>query len=139
MSLHGGVAIVADTWWQAQSARAKLRVTWNEGPTAADSSDGFAKRALELSEQPPSIKLYNDGDTEKALQGAARVVEAAYFYPFLAHAPLEPQNCTAHYKDGKMEIWVSTQPPREGRQVVAETLGISERDITDHFTRDGGG
>ena len=139
VSLHGGVAIVADTWWQAQSARAKLRVTWNEGPTAADSSDGFAKRALELSQQPPAIKLYNDGDTERALQGAAKVVEAAYFYPFLAHASLEPQNCTAHYKDGKMEIWVSTQTPREGRQVVAQNLGISESDITVHFMRTGGG
>jgi isoquinoline 1-oxidoreductase beta subunit len=139
VSLHGGVAIVADTWWHAQSARAKLRVTWNEGPTAADSSDGFAKRALELSQQPPAIKLYNDGDTERALQGAAKVVEAAYFYPFLAHASLEPQNCTAHYKDGKMEIWVSTQTPREGRQVVAQNLGIAESDITVHFMRTGGG
>ncbi len=114
-------------------------VTWNEGPTAADSSDGFAKRALELSQQPPAIKLYNDGDTEKALQGAAKVVEAAYLYPFLAHASLEPQNCTAHYKDGKMEIWVSTQTPREGRQVVAQILGIAESDITVHFMRTGGG
>ncbi len=139
VSLHGGVAIVADTWWHAQSARAKLRVTWNEGPTAVDSSDGFAKRALALSQQPPAIKLYNDGDTERALQGAAKVVEAAYFYPFLAHATLEPQNCTAHYKDGKMEIWVSTQTPREGRQVVAQNLGMSESDITVHFMRTGGG
>src|SRR5258705_334420 len=78
-------------------------------------------------------------DTTKALPGVAKVVEAACFYPSLGHASLEPQNCTAHYKDGKMEIWVSTQTPREGRQVVAQNLGMSESDITVHFMRTGGG
>jgi isoquinoline 1-oxidoreductase beta subunit len=139
ISLHGGVAIVADNWWQAQTARQKLEITWNEGPTAADSSAGFARQAEELSQQPPAIKLYNDGDAEAALQGAAKVVEAAYSYPFLAHAPLEPQNCTAHYQDGKLEIWVSTQTPGEGMRVVASLLGMRDADITVHFTRAGGG
>ena len=139
VSLHGGVAIVADTWWHAQQARAKLKVTWNEGPTASNSTEGFNRRAQELSKQPPQIKLYNDGDTERALAGAAKTVEAAYYYPFLAHAPLEPQNCTAHYKDGKLEVWVGTQTPREGRQVIAQSLGMAESDITVHFVRMGGG
>jgi isoquinoline 1-oxidoreductase subunit beta len=140
ISLHGGVAIVADNWWQAQTARQKLQVTWNEGATAADSSAGFAQRAKELALQQPALKLYNDGDAEAALQGAAKVVEAEYFYPFLSHAPLEPQNCTAHYKaDGKLEIWVSTQTPGEGRLVVASLLGIPDSDITVHFMRAGGG
>jgi isoquinoline 1-oxidoreductase beta subunit len=66
-------------------------------------------------------------------------VEAAYYYPFLAHAPLEPQNCTAHFKDGKLEVWVGSQTPREGRQVIAQSLGMSENDITVHFVRMGGG
>jgi isoquinoline 1-oxidoreductase beta subunit len=140
ISLHGGVAILADSWWQAHTARQKLEVTWNEGPTAADSSTGFAQRAKELAQQQPAVKLYNDGDAEAALQGAAKVVEAEYFYPFLSHAPLEPQNCTAHYKtDGKLEIWVSTQTPGEGRLVVAGLLGIPDSDITVHFMRAGGG
>ena len=139
VSLHGGVAIVGDSWWHAQQARKQLKVTWNEGPTAADSTEMFAKRALELSQQAPTIKLYNDGDAERALSGAAKTVEAAYYYPFLAHAPLEPQNCTAHYKDGKLEVWVGTQTPREGRQVIAQSLGMSENDITVHFVRMGGG
>ena len=139
VSLHGGVAIVADSWWQAQQARSKLKVTWNEGPTASNSTEGFNRRAQELSQQPPQIKLYNDGDTAGALSGAAKTVEAAYYYPFLAHAPLEPQNCTAHFKDGKLEVWVGTQTPREGRQVIAQSLGMAESDITVHFVRMGGG
>ena len=140
ISLHGGVAIVADNWWQAQTARQRLQVTWNEGPTAADGSVGFAQRAKELAQQTPAVKLYNDGNADAALEGAAKVVEAEYFYPFLSHAPLEPQNCTAHYKtDGKLEIWVSTQTPGEGRLVVASLLGMPDSDITVHFMRAGGG
>src|SRR5690606_12650099 len=66
-------------------------------------------------------------------------VEANYSYPFLAHAPLEPQNCTAHFHDGRMEIWSPTQAPQNGRQVVARTLGPDESAITVHLLRSGGG
>ena len=136
--LEPGIAIVAETWWAAQSARQKLNVKWDEGPAAQQSSEAFARQAEELSKQPPARKLKNDGDVEGALQGAARVLEAAYSYPFISHAALEPRNCSAHYKDGKLEIWSTTQQPGRGRALVSKILGIPESDITVHLLRAGG-
>jgi len=137
--LASGVAVVARSWWAARKARAQLVIDWNEGPAASQGSDAFAKRALELSHEAPAISIARDGDVSAALSGAAQVVEAAYRYPFIAHATLEPQNCTARVRDGKAEIWAPTQNPDSGRKIVAKTLGLSEADITIHMTRCGGG
>ena len=137
--LLGGVAVVADTWWAAKKAREKLEVQWDEGPTATHSSAWYARRAAELAQGPAARTLREDGDVDAALKGAAKTVEAAYFYPFISHATLEPQNCTAQFSNGKLEVWAPTQNPQPGRQLVAQTLGIPETDITIHITRSGGG
>lgn len=135
--LLGGVAIVADNWWAAQTARSKLEVKWSENTKADQSSAEYARRAEELSGKPPARTLRRDGDFDAALKSAAKTVEASYFYPFLAHASAEVMNCTARFKGGKMEIWAPTQTPGSGRELVAETLGIPEGDITIHLTRMG--
>jgi isoquinoline 1-oxidoreductase beta subunit len=137
--LASGVAIVADSWWQAMTARRKLRVEWNVSDAVAQSSQSFAAQAAKLAKQTPEVQIRVDGDAETALKGAAKVIEAAYSYPFIAHATMEPQNATSHFSDGKMEIWAPTQFPGTGKTLVAKTLGIPEKDITVHVTRSGGG
>jgi isoquinoline 1-oxidoreductase subunit beta len=134
-----GVAVVADSWWTARKGRDKLNIRWAEHPTSKQSSAGFATDAERLAKGAPGKTERNDGDVDAALKGAAKTVEAAYAYPFISHANLEPQNCTAHFKDGKLEIWAPTQNPEPGRQLVAKSLGIAPEAITIHMIRCGGG
>jgi isoquinoline 1-oxidoreductase subunit beta len=140
--VHGlmpGVAIVADHFWSAESARRKLKVTWDEGTTAQQSSAGFAARAVELSTQAPAVSLYAEGDVDAALEGTGlKVIEAAYDYPFLPHAPLEPISCVARWNEGKLEMWSPSQTPSAGRALVAKSLGVPEADITVHMLQTGG-
>jgi isoquinoline 1-oxidoreductase subunit beta len=136
--MEPGIAIVADTWWRAQTARAALKVDWDLGPAATQSSEGFRKRAKELLEAPPGKTVHKYGDVDAALKSSAKVVEATYEYPFIAHMTLEPQGATAHWKDGKLEMWSTSTLPGNGCELVAKTLGIQQSDITTHMVRSGG-
>jgi isoquinoline 1-oxidoreductase beta subunit len=139
-ALVGGVAVVADSWWQAESARRKLQVSWQDHPTAQQSSAGFARQAQTLAPQAPQTVLRQDGDADKAFAApGVKVVEAAYSYPFIPHAPLEPQNCVAHFKDGKLELWAPSQTPAQGAGVAARLCGITPNDVTLHLMKVGGG
>jgi isoquinoline 1-oxidoreductase beta subunit len=134
-----GVAVVGDTWWAARKGRNALKTQWADHPTSKQSSASFDKQAAALAAGSPQMSLRKDGDVDAAMAGAAHKIEAAYAYPFLSHAPLEPQNTTAVFKDGKLEIWAPSQNPQPGRALVAKTLGISADNITVHMTRCGGG
>lgn len=134
-----GVAVVADSWWAARRGREALEVTWADHPTAAQSTASLAARAAAIAKAPPQRTARRDGDVDAALEAAAKVIKAAYDYPFIAHAPLEPQNCTARVKDGKVEIWAPTQNPEPGRALVAKTLNVPPEAVTIHLLRCGGG
>jgi len=126
--LTPGIAIVADSTWNAFSAADKLQVKWDEGDGVNQSSDDFAKQAdaigkMVAASPPPGSKL----------------VEATYFYPFLAHATMEPQNCTAVFKNGVMEMWCPTQMPATGQGLVTRGLGLPASNVIVHVTRCGGG
>ena len=135
---HGpasGVAIVGDSWWQVNRRAKPEGGRGMRARPPSQSSAGFAAKALELSKQPPQRSLRKDGDPDAALAGAAKTVEAAYSYPFLAHAPLEPQNYTAAFKDGKLEIWSPTQNPGRGSSAGRRGAGHPGGGVTVHITR----
>ena len=139
--LRPGVAIVATSTWAAMRARRALEVNWDEGEGAAQSWAGFAAQAQAASKQPGASTVRKDGDVAAALAGAAKVVEAAYSYPFISHASMEPQNCTAWFKpaDGSLELWAPTQNPGSGQALVTASFGIPKEKIVLHIIRSGGG
>ncbi len=139
--LMPGVAIIADSTWSAFSARKQLKVQWDEGEVANQNWDDFAKKAGELAKQAGSITLRKDGDVQQAFAKAEKVVEAKYTYPFISHASIEPQNCTAWFKpeSGQLELWAPTQNPAAGQNIITNVLKIPKEKITLHMTRSGGG
>lgn len=127
--LPSGVAVVADSTWNAFAATKLLRVQWNEGAQVAQSSTDMATQAAALAKATPPA----------ALPQGTKVIEAVYHYPFLAHATLEPQNCTALFKNGVMELWAPSQIPSVAQGLVTQGLGIAAKDTVVHITRLGGG
>ncbi|MBS0660028.1 MAG: xanthine dehydrogenase family protein molybdopterin-binding subunit [Verrucomicrobia bacterium] len=136
--LVSGVAILADSTWAAMSARKQLQVTWDEGSLDGYSTAAYEAKAAELGKQAGK-EVRKDGDVEAAFKSAKKVVEAAYSYPFISHANLEPQNCTARVQDGKVGVWAPTQNPGPALDLLVKTLGVKKEDITLHVLRIGGG
>ncbi len=136
--LQDGIAIIASSWWYAQAARAKLEPLWDTAIGVGHDSTRYRDKAHSLLAKPGTM-LEEKGDVEAALAQAAQRLTADYEVPFLAHAPLEPQNCTARVKGDSVEIWAPTQTPEEGRQLVARTLGVAPDSVVVHMRRAGGG
>jgi isoquinoline 1-oxidoreductase beta subunit len=135
-----GVAIVADTTWSAFEARKQLKVDWDESAASKDSWKDLSKQAAELGKQPAgAMMIANVGTVDDALKGAAKTVSSFYTYPFVSHAPLEPQNCTAWSHDGIVEFWAPTQTADRALELVAGALGTKPDKIKIHQTRVGGG
>jgi isoquinoline 1-oxidoreductase subunit beta len=139
ITLVPGVAIIGDSWWAANKALDSLAVKWDEGPVASQSTEGFDRAAAQLATQPAHKVVHSDGDVDKAFASAAKTIEGQYAYPFIAHAYLEPLNCTARFQDGKVEIWAATQNPALGQGFISKTLGIPPNNVTVHVVRSGGG
>ncbi|MBQ5965706.1 molybdopterin cofactor-binding domain-containing protein [Massilia sp. ZL223] len=139
-ALRPGVAIVANSTWNAMRARRALEVEWDEGPGPGHSWADFTAQAKAASSKPGTLTQRKDGDVAAALKGAAKTVEAAYSYPFISHASMEPQNCTAWFKeDGSLELWAPTQNPGAGQALVTSLFNIPKEKITLHIIRSGGG
>jgi isoquinoline 1-oxidoreductase beta subunit len=137
--LRPGVAIIADSTWAAFSARKQLRVTWDEGKVAETGWNDYVAKARELSTKPGEQVIRKDGDVAAVFQQpGVKIHEAEYIYPFAAHLCLEPMNCTAHWHEGRMELWAPTQNPQWGRTAIAELLKLPPESITVNLTRAGG-
>jgi isoquinoline 1-oxidoreductase beta subunit len=137
--LENGIAILGQTWWHANQARKALKVQWDEGARATQSSVQYQAKAEELGKGQPQTDVRKDGDIDAGFKGSAQVIEAAYSYPHISHAPLEPQGATAWWHDGKMEVWTNSQTPGGGLRLITQTLGLKDADVTLHMTRGGGG
>jgi isoquinoline 1-oxidoreductase subunit beta len=134
----GGVAVVARNSWAAIKGREALKVTWDDGPHGSYDSAAY-KAQLEETARRPGKVVRNEGDAEKALASAAKLVSAEYYIPHFAHATMEPPSATVRIADGKCEAWACVQSPGKTREDLAKKLGLKEQDVTVHVALLGGG
>jgi len=132
------VAVVADHTWAAKKGLKAAAIQWDDGPNARVDSAGIIRQLEEASKQP-GVVARNEGDAEKALAGAAQRIDAIYQLPLLAHAAMEPMNCTVHYRKDACDIWVGTQVPTRTQDMVAEMTGLPKEAIKIHNHFLGGG
>lgn len=134
-----GVAVIASSPFQAMKAAKSVVVTWNAGPSAAFSSSDAMARMGQLLDTEQGFAFHSRGDVDATLKAAPKRLQAQYSAPYLAHAAMEPINCTVQFKDGKAQVWAPTQVPGSARSAAAAALGIPDDDVTLHVTLLGGG
>lgn len=139
VSIGHAVAIVGETYFHARRAAQVLKVEWDEGALAKLDSKALTEQHLTALRGTEGKRVKNVGDAPEALSGATGVIEAEYHAPYLAHATMEPQNATAWWRDGKVEIWAPTQGATFAAEQIGRALDISQTDVTVHTTWIGGG
>src|SRR2546425_33165 len=138
VQISSGVAVVADRTWAAFQGKKALKIDWDEGATARWSSDGIW-RAFAAAAARPGEVVRTVGDVDANLKAATQTVETVYQAPYLAHACMEPMNCTAQVRGGRCEIWAPTQSPQGVQRAAARVTGLPLEAITVHVTYLGGG
>jgi isoquinoline 1-oxidoreductase beta subunit len=137
--LPNAVAVVADSWWQAKQAVEALPVTWDEGQNGKVASADIAALLRDGLAAPETAAVRTDGDFDAALSRAAKRVEAEYAAPYLAHATMEPMNCTAHVTADKVEVWAPTQSGEGALAAAAAAAEVLPEKVVMHKTMLGGG
>jgi isoquinoline 1-oxidoreductase beta subunit len=136
----GGFAVVANNYWAAKQGRDRLTIAWPASPNDHSSSDTIRARWAELARQGTgAVMVRHEGQGPAALAGAARRLDVVYEVPYLAHACMEPMNCTAHVTPGSVEIWAPTQAQTITKSVAAQIAGVPESAVQVHTTLLGGG
>jgi len=138
VQISSGVAVIADNTWNAIQARNALAIQWDEGAHAGVSSAGIRKEWVELANQPGAVAR-QVGDAAGALAGAAKKIEAVYEAPYLAHAPMEPLNCTADVRADSCEVWASTQGQSSALQEAVRVTGLRPDQVKINTNYMGGG
>lgn len=134
-----GFAVVGKTTWHAKQAAQAVDVQWEQRAAGALDSQRIHAELLAHIKTDKGMAFYSKGDAGQAEASATKLIEATYHAPYLAHATMEPMNCTAQVKDGMVEIWAPTQVPEMAREVAAKVAGIDVDKVTLHVTLLGGG
>jgi len=134
----GGIAVIATNTWAAIQGRNALKIQWDDGANASYDSTAY-KAALETAARKPGKVVRNDGDVAAALASAARRVQAEYYIPHLAQAPMEPPAATARIVDGRCEVWAAVQAPQATRDRISKRLGLALDRVSVNVTLLGGG
>jgi isoquinoline 1-oxidoreductase subunit beta len=138
VQVPSGVAVVATGFWPAKLGREKLEIKWDEGAHASVSTTGMREQYAKLA-QTPGLVARKVGDPAKALTSAAKTITAEYEVPYLAHAPMEPLNCTVDLRPDSCEIWTGTQLQTVDRMAAAAVAGLKPEQVQIHTTFLGGG